>query len=57
MSCGKVVGHLWEKYQMRVKRGENPGKVMDNLGLERYCCRALFLGHVDLIKKVSKFKV
>ncbi|MFN6992080.1 MAG: DNA-directed RNA polymerase subunit N [Fervidobacterium sp.] len=54
-SCGKVVGHLWEQYQKRVKAGEDSGKVMDDLGLERYCCRALFIGHVDLLKKVSKF--
>jgi len=56
-SCGKVVGHLWEEYQKRVKRGKNPKKVLDDLGLERYCCRALFVGHVDLIKKVAKFNV
>lgn len=57
MSCGKVVGHLWKEYKKRVESGEESEKVMDDLGLERYCCRALFLGHVDLIKKISKFKV
>jgi len=56
-SCGKVIGHLWEDYKKRVEAGQNPEKVMDNLGLKRYCCRALFLGHVDLIKKISDFKV
>jgi DNA-directed RNA polymerase subunit N (RpoN/RPB10) len=29
---------------------------MDKLGLERYCCRALFLGHVDLLDIAGKFK-
>lgn len=55
-SCGKVVGHLWEEYKERVAKGERPGKVMDELGLRRYCCRALFLGHVDLFKEVARFK-
>ena len=55
-SCGKVVGHLWEEYQRRVKNGESSEKVLNELGLERYCCRALFLGHVDLLQKVAKFK-
>jgi len=55
-SCGKPVGHLWEEYQERIKKGENPKKVMDDLGLERYCCRALFLGHVDLIDTIARFK-
>lgn len=56
-SCGKVVGHLWEDFQKKVKAGKKPGKVLDELGLKRQCCRALFIGHVDLIKKVSRFKV
>ena len=55
-SCGKPVGHLWEDYKERVGKGEHPKKVMDELGLERYCCRALFMGHVDLIDTIAKFK-
>jgi len=55
-SCGKPVAHLWEEYQERVKKGEEPRRVLTSLGLERYCCRALFLGHVDLIDTVSEFK-
>jgi len=55
-SCGKPVAHLWEKYKERVEKGEEPKKVMDDLGLKRYCCRALFLGHIDLLEKVAKYK-
>jgi len=55
-SCGKPVGHLWEEYSKRIKDGEDPKKVLDELGLERYCCRSLFLGHLDLLEKVAKFK-
>jgi DNA-directed RNA polymerase subunit N len=39
-----------------VAKGEDAKKVMDDLGVERYCCRAVLLGHVDLIDIVSKFK-
>ena len=55
-SCGKPLGHLWETYLEKVKKGEDPKKVMDELGMERYCCRALFLGHVDLIDIAAQFK-
>jgi DNA-directed RNA polymerase subunit N len=55
-SCGKVVGHLWEDFKRRVEAGEPPGKVLDDLGLKRFCCRQLFLGHIDLLKSVGKFK-
>jgi len=55
-SCARPVAHLWEAFNERAAKGEDKGKVMDDLGLERYCCRALFLGHVDLIDVASKFK-
>ncbi|MBI4150056.1 DNA-directed RNA polymerase subunit N [Candidatus Woesearchaeota archaeon] len=56
MSCGKPVGHLWEEFQQRVKDGEDVKKVLDDFGLDRYCCRALLMGHVDLIDTVAQFK-
>ena len=56
LSCGKPVGHLYEEYLQRVEKGEDAKKIMDDLGLERYCCRGLFLGHVDLIDTVAQFK-
>lgn len=55
-SCSKPIGHLWEEYKERVAKGENPKKVMDSLGLERYCCRAMILGQVDLIDTAARFK-
>ena len=54
-SCGKVLGHLWEDFKKRTEKGEEGKKVLDDLGLERYCCRALMLGHVELLKKISQF--
>ncbi|MEM5872470.1 MAG: DNA-directed RNA polymerase subunit N [Candidatus Aenigmatarchaeota archaeon] len=56
MTCGKVVAHLWEQYKKRVQAGEEPKKVLDELGLKRYCCRSLFLTHVDTYKDIAKFK-
>ncbi len=55
-TCGKPIGHLWEEYKKRTSEGEPAGKVLDDLGLKRYCCRQVFLGHVDLLKDVAKFK-
>ena len=55
-SCGKPIAQLWEEYKKRVEEGENSKKVLDELGLERFCCRSVFLGHTDLIELVSKFK-
>ncbi|MDD4878354.1 MAG: DNA-directed RNA polymerase subunit N [Candidatus Nanoarchaeia archaeon] len=55
-SCGKPIGHLWEDYKARAAKGEDRKKIMDDLGLKRYCCRAQFLGHIDLIDDIGKFK-
>jgi DNA-directed RNA polymerase subunit N len=56
LSCGRPLGHLWEDFKQRVSAGEERKKVLDELGLERYCCRAVFLGHVDLIDIAAQFK-
>ena len=56
ISCGKPVAHLWEGYKDRLAKGEDRKKLLDELGLERYCCRALFLGHVDLAHTSAQFK-
>jgi DNA-directed RNA polymerase subunit N len=55
-SCGKPVGHMYEEFAERVEKGEDRGKVMSALGLKRYCCRSIFLGHVELIDVASEFK-
>lgn len=55
-SCGKPIAHLWEDYKKRVDNGEDIKKVLDDLGLERYCCRGVFMGHIDLIDDVMKIK-
>lgn len=54
--CGKPIAHLWEDYKKRLDAGEDAGKILDDLKLERYCCRAALLGHADMLPIVSKFK-
>ncbi len=55
-TCGKVIGHLYEEYKNRVENGEDPAKVLAELGIKRYCCRRMFLGHADIFKKIAQFK-
>jgi len=55
-SCGKPIGHLWSDYQEKAANGEEKKKVLDELKVERYCCRAMFLGQVDLIDTATQFK-
>ncbi|MEM3342222.1 MAG: DNA-directed RNA polymerase subunit N [Thermoplasmata archaeon] len=54
-SCGKVIGSLYETFRMKVKQGQSPKEVLDELGLDRYCCRSIMISHVDLIDEVIHF--
>ena len=56
-SCGKVVAHLYDQFKNAVDTGEDPSKVLDDLGLERYCCRRMYVGHIELIDEVSPFSI
>jgi len=56
ISCGKPIAHLWETYEKRVKAGEDSKLVLDDLGLKRYCCRSVFITHVDVYKQIARFK-
>ena len=55
-SCGKVIGSSYEKFRERVEKGEKPGKVLDDLGIEKYCCRRMIFSHVDFIEEILKYK-
>ncbi|MBW2973218.1 DNA-directed RNA polymerase subunit N [Candidatus Woesearchaeota archaeon] len=55
-SCGKPIAQLWEEFKTRVEKGENRKDVMEDLGLSRYCCKAIMMGHVDLIDTAARFK-
>ena len=56
ITCGKTVAHLWEEFKNEVKNGKNPQKVLDKMGLTKYCCRSLFITNIDLIDYMVKFK-
>lgn len=56
MTCGKPVGQFWEEFKARTAKGENAKKILDQMGVERYCCRSLFLTHVDLTDRVGRFQ-
>lgn len=54
-TCGSLVGSKWEPFQERVQVGEDPRQVLEDLGLERYCCRRMLMSHVELIDEVGKY--
>ena len=54
-TCGNLVADKFEEYQNRAKSGEDPAKILDSLGIERYCCRRMLLTTVETIQQVIPF--
>jgi len=58
-TCGKVIGEHWEEFTTRAASHdgeEDPEAVLDDLGLERHCCRRMFVAHTDLVDVVSPYQ-
>ncbi len=55
-TCGAVVGNLYEDYAKQAKEGKDPAKILDSMGVERYCCRRMFLSHVEVMDKIVKYR-
>ncbi len=53
-SCGSVIADKYEEFKKRSVK-EDPKRVMDSLGVKRYCCRRMLLSQVDVIDEVIKF--
>ena len=54
-SCGKVIGHLWEEFKRR-SQNEPPEKILDDLGVSRYCCRRMFISQGDFMEDLLKYE-
>jgi len=54
-TCGNLIADKYDDYQNRIKAGEEPIKVLDSLGLKRYCCRRMMLTTVETMQQVIPF--
>ncbi|MCS7097621.1 MAG: DNA-directed RNA polymerase subunit N [Candidatus Methanomethyliaceae archaeon] len=54
-TCGKLIGDKWESYKKAIMSGRDPAKVLDELNITRYCCRRMFLSHIELIDEVLQY--
>ncbi len=54
-TCGNLISDKHEDYQNRVKSGEDPDKVLDAVGIKRYCCRRMLLTSMETIQQIIPF--
>ena len=66
-TCGKVVSQVYEEftkryeeYQRVIDSGEKPTEtpkdILDDLGVDRFCCRRMIISHVDLIQESAVYE-
>ncbi|MGC8555787.1 MAG: DNA-directed RNA polymerase subunit N [Conexivisphaera sp.] len=54
-TCGALLADKYYEFSRRVSAGEDPGKVLDDLGVKRYCCRRTLLSTVEPIDMVLEY--
>lgn len=54
-TCGAPIGDLWDDYEGKVKGGTKPAEALNELEVERFCCRRMFLSHVNIMDKIVKY--
>ena len=52
-----MIAHKYKQFREAVDEGKAPGETLDEIGFERYCCRRMFVGHIDLIDEVAPFSI
>jgi DNA-directed RNA polymerase subunit N len=55
-TCGKVISTAWEEFKHRRESGEDPAKILDDLGLQRYCCRRMLLTHKEIVDDLNPYQ-
>jgi DNA-directed RNA polymerase subunit N len=55
-TCGKVISTAYEEYKRRKEEGEDPQKILDDLSMDRYCCRRMLLTHKEIIDEINPYQ-
>jgi DNA-directed RNA polymerase subunit N len=66
-TCGKVISQEYEEFKVRFLEykqalkekktpKETPKEILDDLGIDRYCCRRMIISHVDLLKDAAPYE-
>lgn len=53
-SCNKVLSPLYILYESMLKENVSKKDAMDRLQLNRYCCRRMMMGYVDMFETISE---
>lgn len=50
LTCGFIVGDKYEPWLEALEKGErSPKQILDDLGVQKICCRRMLISQVDLV--------
>lgn len=56
-TCGKVIGGKWNKYLRLLETKMERRAALDRVGMRRYCCRRMYLTHVDMWNRIVRYAI
>tara|TARA_B100000482_G_scaffold188837_1_gene169332 strand:+ start:299 stop:505 length:207 start_codon:yes stop_codon:yes gene_type:complete len=54
-SCGALIAHKWEEFNEKKDAGIDIATALDEVGLDLYCCRRMYVSHIDLLVETAPF--
>ena len=59
-TCNKLIADKWDNpdktgYLNLLQSGQTIEQALNTLGLTRYCCRRMIMGHIDLVNLTIKY--
>ena len=51
-TCNKIIANKWETYKNYLESGKSARDALAVIGFRRYCCKRMFLGHMEIIDKL-----
>lgn len=56
-SCGTLIADRWDECRSLVDGGKTLEEALDIVKISRYCCRRMFISHVELVDDVAPFSI
>ena len=51
-TCNNIIAQKWDEYSLRISNGQNEASVLNDMHITRFCCRRMFLTHVEVINDI-----
>lgn len=54
-TCGALIADKYKIYLQRLKAGDSPEQILNDLKVKRYCCRRMFISTVETIYQILPY--